>query len=461
MGRTGWWVARALTFVALFVGAGFAGRATVVGPGSLSLVWPAAGVAALWLCTSTRGSRPWDLTLMASCTFLVNVLTGASPLMSAWFVATNLSQTIWFFFLMRRLVPDSWNFGGLRVLGRFTDLGGAQGTRTHLTATVPAAIVRHSSATSARGRETWATARRPSAACPGDLGDRVPALLGGERVVGVAEDLQRPAAQHRGGPRRLVGHRAAEVDQAPARGRAPGSGRGRGRTDDRVDDDVDGPAGTSREQGRHLVGVVVQERRPRRRRPRGPGRRARPDGRRPTTRAGAQHRGRPDRRLADRSARRRGRAPSRPAAAPPARSAHIQAATADSPSAATSVSSGRRRRSAPGRRRATAHRSAMLPSPGAIPARSRTRPGSPAGSASECSTTPTPWTPGTYGHRRRTEVRRTGRAQQVERYDGRGVTRTSARPGAGSGIGVLADPGGVAGVWTRRRARHPQVAMSG
>lgn len=122
MGRSGWWAARALTFVTVFVAAGYAGRATVVGPGSLSLVWPAAGVAALWLCTSTRTSRPWDLALMATCTFTVNFSTGASPLMSSWFVITNLAQSIWFFFLMRRLVPDSWNFGGLRVLGRFADL---------------------------------------------------------------------------------------------------------------------------------------------------------------------------------------------------------------------------------------------------------------------------------------------------------------------------------------------------
>ena len=52
-------------------------------------------------------------------------------------------------------------------------------------------------------------------------GQRVSPLLGRDRVVGVAEDLQRPAAQHGGGVRRRVGHRAAEVDQPTVQRRAP------------------------------------------------------------------------------------------------------------------------------------------------------------------------------------------------------------------------------------------------
>jgi hypothetical protein len=70
-------------------------------------------------------------------------------------------------------------------------------------------------------------------------GEGVAALVWGEGVVGVAENAGGAAAQDRGGERRLVAGRAAQVHQATT-GRQ--ESRGRNRPEDGVDDDVDGTA---------------------------------------------------------------------------------------------------------------------------------------------------------------------------------------------------------------------------
>src|SRR3954463_1504845 len=89
----------------------------------------------------------------------------------------------------------------------------------------------------------------------GDGGDRRRALDRGECIVGVAEDLGRPAAQAGGGELGGVAGGGTEVDQpAPLREHPRGRG-GRG-PEDRVDDDVDVAADGLAEARRELLDVA-------------------------------------------------------------------------------------------------------------------------------------------------------------------------------------------------------------
>lgn len=99
--------ARRATFLVLFVLAGWLGRATIVDQHALSLVWPAAGVALLWLLH--RHGRGWlllDIALIGLTTFWVNRLTGSSTAMAAVFVVANLLQAVVIRALLLRWSPE-------------------------------------------------------------------------------------------------------------------------------------------------------------------------------------------------------------------------------------------------------------------------------------------------------------------------------------------------------------------
>ncbi|MEH3141780.1 MAG: EAL domain-containing protein [Mycobacterium kyogaense] len=70
-----------------------AGRATRLGGDEISLVWPAAAVATIWLLATQQCRRPHRLAhiaLLLTLTFAVNLTTGASTVLAAWFVVVNL-----------------------------------------------------------------------------------------------------------------------------------------------------------------------------------------------------------------------------------------------------------------------------------------------------------------------------------------------------------------------------------
>ncbi|MEZ0494495.1 diguanylate cyclase domain-containing protein [Kineococcus sp. TBRC 1896] len=91
---------RSLVFTALFAVTVYLGRLTVLDGTSLSLVWPAAGVAAAWFC---RTRHRWlDAALLAVVTVTLNALTGAGPVLLAGFVVTNLGQALLYARLRRR-----------------------------------------------------------------------------------------------------------------------------------------------------------------------------------------------------------------------------------------------------------------------------------------------------------------------------------------------------------------------
>lgn len=110
-------LARSAVFAAVFCLAVFLGRLTVMDGTSLSLVWPAAGVAAAWFAAQRRAGTRWlDLTLLSVATFVLNVLTGAGAALAVCFVAANLAQVLVFGALFARWCPNAWGAGGREPL---------------------------------------------------------------------------------------------------------------------------------------------------------------------------------------------------------------------------------------------------------------------------------------------------------------------------------------------------------
>lgn len=119
-------VTRQAAWLVVFVLAGLLGRATIVDGGALSLVWPAAGVAALWAMAVRGADRRVAYALLAAATLAVNRVTGAGWDLAVVFVVTNLLQLALFLRLGQRLLggPDGvLAFGGPRPLARLGDLG--------------------------------------------------------------------------------------------------------------------------------------------------------------------------------------------------------------------------------------------------------------------------------------------------------------------------------------------------
>ncbi|MFL6157882.1 MAG: ATP-binding protein [Marmoricola sp.] len=114
---------RVLLGTVLFVAAGYAGRATVIDGHGLSLIWPAVGVAGLWIGSGDRRTWPWDLTALSASIVVVTMTTGADLPRASVFLATNLTQVLVFVAITRRVTPDLWGLGGTGPLNRLADLG--------------------------------------------------------------------------------------------------------------------------------------------------------------------------------------------------------------------------------------------------------------------------------------------------------------------------------------------------
>lgn len=118
------WVVR-LGFLTLYVVMAFAGRLTIIDGHALSLVWPAAGVAALWLLAPRgRGARAIDLTLLGTATVVVNLLTGAIPALVVVALLANLAQATTVGMVLRHQVPDLWGAGGTGSFSTTRSLNG-------------------------------------------------------------------------------------------------------------------------------------------------------------------------------------------------------------------------------------------------------------------------------------------------------------------------------------------------
>ncbi|MEU4624785.1 diguanylate cyclase [Actinoplanes sp. NPDC023801] len=116
-------VLRTLGFTLLYLAATYAGRLTVMDETNLSLVWPAAGVSAVWFLV--QFTSPWrglDVAALAVVTVVVNMVTGAPASLAMWFVIANIVQAGLFAYLLRRWAPHLWGCGGERPLSRVSDL---------------------------------------------------------------------------------------------------------------------------------------------------------------------------------------------------------------------------------------------------------------------------------------------------------------------------------------------------
>ncbi|GII05859.1 ATP-binding protein [Planobispora takensis] len=115
---------RTVAFAALYLIMSYLGRMTLIDRSSLSLVWPAAGVAMLWFVAQRHEGRlRWlDVAVFSAATFSVNVLTGASALLASCFVLANLTQVGVFLLLFRELLPEMWHAPGWGRLDRVRDM---------------------------------------------------------------------------------------------------------------------------------------------------------------------------------------------------------------------------------------------------------------------------------------------------------------------------------------------------
>ncbi|WP_433829842.1 ATP-binding protein [Actinoplanes sp. CA-015351] len=116
-------LARTGIFAVVYALATFAGRATVMDDANLSLVWPAAGVAAIWFCRQRHSPLRWaDAVALGLITVAVNTATKASAPMAVIFVAANLAQAFVFVSLIGRWRPRLWGAGGTEPLRSPPDL---------------------------------------------------------------------------------------------------------------------------------------------------------------------------------------------------------------------------------------------------------------------------------------------------------------------------------------------------
>jgi signal transduction histidine kinase len=100
-------LSRTVCFALLYLVTTYAGRHTVLDSTNLSLVWPAAGVLAVWAATQWRSRVGWvDALYLVVITMAVNHGTGSSLGMSAVFAVANLVQGGVFAVLVERWLPD-------------------------------------------------------------------------------------------------------------------------------------------------------------------------------------------------------------------------------------------------------------------------------------------------------------------------------------------------------------------
>ncbi|MFI5842568.1 ATP-binding protein [Catenuloplanes sp. NPDC051500] len=114
---------RTVLFAALYLVATIAGRLTIMDGTSLSLVWPAAGVAVVWFGAQRTSPSRWvDVVALSAITVVINMATGASIGLSLAFVLANLVQAGMFLYLMTRWRPHLWGAGGTEPLRGPRDL---------------------------------------------------------------------------------------------------------------------------------------------------------------------------------------------------------------------------------------------------------------------------------------------------------------------------------------------------
>ena len=112
-----------LGFAVAYAAAMTLARAFSIGPVVLSFVWPACGVAALWLLFArTKRVLVVDGVVLAVVTAAVNAGTGLEVRLSLWFGVVNLLQGFIGAAMLRGLAPDLWGSFGRDSFTRVTTI---------------------------------------------------------------------------------------------------------------------------------------------------------------------------------------------------------------------------------------------------------------------------------------------------------------------------------------------------
>lgn len=133
--------------VTAYTAAALLGRQTVLDGGSFAMLWPAAGVAVVWFVL--RGARLLgpDTAALALAAFLVNFLTGASPLLALVLAATNVGQTLLHLTLLRRfahgLAVPRPRLDSLQAMATFTWTGALAAVASVLVGAAGVTLVTH------------------------------------------------------------------------------------------------------------------------------------------------------------------------------------------------------------------------------------------------------------------------------------------------------------------------------
>ncbi|MFB9890769.1 ATP-binding protein [Planobispora takensis] len=101
---------RTAMFAALHLAATLAGRMELAGGETFGLVWPAAGVGALWLLVQRHERSRWlDMLAMVTIFVVVNLLTDSTLPSALFFTAVNVAQILVFLRVLSRACPDLWD----------------------------------------------------------------------------------------------------------------------------------------------------------------------------------------------------------------------------------------------------------------------------------------------------------------------------------------------------------------
>ncbi|RZU50830.1 phospho-acceptor domain-containing protein [Krasilnikovia cinnamomea] len=118
------WLLRTAGFAAVYAAAFAAGRMTVISGSSLALLWPAAGIAIVWLCAQRRSPVLWaDALALTIISFVGNAITGEALGLSAALALANLVHVAVFVALLSRRHPHLWGAGGTARLSTPRELG--------------------------------------------------------------------------------------------------------------------------------------------------------------------------------------------------------------------------------------------------------------------------------------------------------------------------------------------------
>src|SRR5690349_5538821 len=102
-------LSRTVGFAVAYGAAVLIGRRFALDQAGVALVWPAAGVGALWLCAQRHAPGRWvDLAVLPLVLASVTALTDAPPVAAVGYGFGGLTQALIFRRLLARLRPALW-----------------------------------------------------------------------------------------------------------------------------------------------------------------------------------------------------------------------------------------------------------------------------------------------------------------------------------------------------------------